>query len=137
MSATYPQILLAVDLLPDSAKLVEKAKKVANSQNAKLTLLHVVEASPITDHLYVDQNEFKQQATEKALHKLKHLDGESDAIVEIGTARKKIIETANKLNSDLIIVGSHGMHGLRALLGSTCNAILHSAKRDVLVIYYG
>jgi universal stress protein A len=35
---------------------------------------------------------------------------------------------------DLIIIGSHGRHGIRILLGSTANAILHSAKCDVLAV---
>ncbi|MBA6354230.1 universal stress protein, partial [Colwellia sp. BRX9-1] len=41
-----------------------------------------------------------------------------------------------KENVDLIITGSHGVHGLQLLLGSTCNAILHGAKCDVLAVRY-
>jgi len=33
---------------------------------------------------------------------------------------------------DLIIVGSHGRHGWRLVLGSTANAVLHGARCDVL-----
>jgi universal stress protein A len=34
----------------------------------------------------------------------------------------------------LIVVGSHGRHGVRLLLGSTANGILHHAKCDVLAV---
>ena len=41
---------------------------------------------------------------------------------------------AQKLNADLIVVGSAGRHGMRLLLGSTANAVLHSAECDVLAV---
>ena len=35
---------------------------------------------------------------------------------------------------DLIVVGSHGRHGLALLLGSTADAVLHHAKCDVMAV---
>ncbi|WP_292363901.1 universal stress protein, partial [Methylophaga sp. UBA1464] len=35
---------------------------------------------------------------------------------------------------DLIVVGSHGRKGIKMLLGSTANAILHHARCDVLAV---
>ncbi|MEO1899758.1 MAG: universal stress protein, partial [Methylococcales bacterium] len=35
---------------------------------------------------------------------------------------------------DLIVVGSHGRHGLALLLGSTANGVLHHAVCDVLAV---
>jgi len=35
---------------------------------------------------------------------------------------------------DLIVVGSHGRHGLSLLLGSTSTGVLHGAKCDVLAV---
>jgi len=37
-------------------------------------------------------------------------------------------------NVDLIVVGSHGRHGLARLLGSTATRIVHNAKCDVIVV---
>ena len=36
---------------------------------------------------------------------------------------------------DLIVVGSHGRHGLALLLGSTANDVLHGAPCDVLAVH--
>ncbi|WP_313899138.1 universal stress protein [Leclercia adecarboxylata] len=41
---------------------------------------------------------------------------------------------AKKQGCDLIVVGSHGRHGLALLLGSTANDILHGAPCDVLAV---
>jgi len=46
----------------------------------------------------------------------------------------EIIKIAEENNVDLIIVGSHGRHGLALLLGSTANGVLHHAKCDVLAV---
>lgn len=34
----------------------------------------------------------------------------------------------------MIVVGSHGRHGLALLLGSTANDVLHGAPCDVLAV---
>jgi len=41
---------------------------------------------------------------------------------------------ANQVGADLIVMGSHGKAGIRLLLGSTTQAVLHSAKCDVLAV---
>jgi universal stress protein A len=38
---------------------------------------------------------------------------------------------------DLVVVGSHGRHGLSLLLGSTANGVLHGAGCDVLAVRVG
>ena len=35
---------------------------------------------------------------------------------------------------DLIVVGSHGRHGLALIFGSTANGVLHGACCDVLAV---
>ena len=45
-----------------------------------------------------------------------------------------IINIADQEKVDLIIVGSHGRHGLALLLGSTANSVLHHAKCDVMAV---
>ncbi len=51
-----------------------------------------------------------------------------------GVPGEEIVRIAEQERSDLIIVGSHGRHGLGLLLGSTANSVLHHAKCDVMAI---
>lgn len=51
-----------------------------------------------------------------------------------GNPKQEITHIAVRGNVDLIVVGSHGRHGLALLLGSTANAVLHYAKCDVIAV---
>jgi universal stress protein A len=55
-----------------------------------------------------------------------------------GRPAAEIQAQAEKLEADLIVVGSHGRRGLaRVMLGSTANAVLHGARCDVLTVRIG
>ncbi len=51
-----------------------------------------------------------------------------------GRPETEIHTLANGISADLIVVGSHGRHGLALLLGSTANGVLHGAPCDVLAV---
>ena len=51
--------------------------------------------------------------------------------IKFGYPKTVILEKANEINADLIVIGSHGRRGVQLLLGSTANAILHC---DVLAV---
>ena len=51
-----------------------------------------------------------------------------------GLPHQEIIRMAEEESTDLIIVGSHGRHGLALLLGSTASGVLHHSPCDVLAV---
>ncbi|WP_028280212.1 universal stress protein [Arthrobacter sp. H5] len=62
-------------------------------------------------------------------------DAEPRVSSTMATASEAIIDTAEEVNADLIIVGSRGRRGFKAtLLGSTSASVLHHATRPTLVI---
>jgi len=83
---------------------------------------------------------FEQQMLKSARDSLRQLiekQGMQDVdwSVEVGSVKWTIIDSAKQQNVDLIIIGSHGRHGLERLLGSTANAVLHAAPCDVLAVH--
>ncbi|MFT6434955.1 MAG: universal stress protein A [Candidatus Azotimanducaceae bacterium] len=54
-----------------------------------------------------------------------------------GRPETEIHGLAEQIGADLIVVGSHGRHGLALLLGSTANGVLHGAPCDVLAVRVG
>jgi nucleotide-binding universal stress UspA family protein len=51
-----------------------------------------------------------------------------------GPAADAILNTATDVGTDLIVVGSKGMQGLRRVLGSVPNSVAHGANCDVLIV---
>ena len=51
-----------------------------------------------------------------------------------GVPGQEIVRIAEQEHIDLIVVGSHGRHGLALLLGSTANSVLHHAGCDVMAV---
>ncbi|WP_019865848.1 universal stress protein [Methylovulum miyakonense] len=141
--ARYQHILLAVDFFEQDEVVIERAQELAAVYQAKLSVIHVVDNIPIVDTGYGGempfQIDFTNQLVDIAKAKLAKL-AEKLAIakdqvwLELGSAKLEIIRVAEEQSVDLIVVGSHGRHGLSLLLGSTANSILHHAKCDVLAV---
>ena len=52
----------------------------------------------------------------------------------LGSTAKEILRIVQEQGLDLIVLGSHGRHGVAMLLGSTANAVLHHAECDLLAV---
>jgi len=81
----------------------------------------------------------EEQLVENArgqLAKLAERLGVADAPrhVELGSTKLEILRLSDAERVDLIVVGSHGRHGLARMLGSTASAVLHGAHCDVLAV---
>jgi universal stress protein A len=61
----------------------------------------------------------------------------ADRHIEIGGTGHTILRLASALGTDLIVLGSHGRHGLSVLLGSTARTVLNGAGCDVLAVRIG
>jgi len=141
MSA-YKHLLLALDFGPEHELLVARAQELARLHQARLTLVHVVEymgPAYAGDMPLPDDFEIDRMLMEKAMEQLEGLAvdlrlPDVAAKVELGVPKHEITRVAKELNVDLIVVGSHGRHGLQLLLGSTANGVLHLAHCDVLAV---
>jgi nucleotide-binding universal stress UspA family protein len=50
-----------------------------------------------------------------------------------GDPADALLEVARQENADLIVVGNHGMHGVKRVLGSVPNKVSHHARCSVLI----
>ncbi len=141
----YTHVLAAVDLTEEADQVLTEAKRIADDHGAKLSLLTVVK--PLTQvyggldmAAYTQATvNFEREAQTQAAEQLKELGGRFGIKAEntyavIGGPSPQIVEVANDQGADLIVIGSHGKHGLGLLLGSTANGVLHHADCDVLTI---
>lgn len=141
----YRHILVAVDFGAGHEQVIERARGLAHSEGARLSLIHVVEFlhMDLANELVLPQDvELEAQLVAAAKTKIEKLAADSPATagapvgqwVEMGSTKSEILRVAQEQQADLIVLGSHGRHGLGRLLGSTADAVLHGAQCDVLAV---
>lgn len=138
----YKNILVVTDLSADSAPLLARAKAIALRNQARLHLLHVVEYLPmepmgetVLPSLQLE-NELVARATERLQQLVaeQHLDIATQQ-VSAGSIKTEVQTAARNTAADLIVVGNHERHGMKALLNFTEDAVLHTAPCDVLAVH--
>ena len=137
----YSRILLAVDLTDSCQQVAEQAVRFAQQCNGQLHIVHVVEPQSLAygDEVPIDLTTLHEAITEQATSYLREFSRDFDIPedrqhLEFGTIHNEIHRIANEQNMDLIVVGSHGRHGLAILFGSTLNDVIHAAHCDVLAV---
>lgn len=138
----YQHVLLAIDLHPDCDRgTIERAVAIAKDFGAKLSMVHAVEHITVYGmaQAYPTVLDLQEQIVNDTRKELAKLGDEwsilpENQYVEVGPPKAIILGKAADLKVDLIVMGSHGRHGLGLLLGSTANAVLHHATCDVLAV---
>ncbi len=139
----YQHILLAVDYSEHGATAARRAKNLAEKYQAKLSLIHVLDNIPMPDTGYgtviplTEDSGYELLEAEKT--KLMQIGDRMDVAQDNrwmvwGGPKQELVQLAEREQVDLIVVGSHGRHGLSLLLGSTANSVLHYAKCDVMAV---
>ncbi len=140
----YAHILVAVDLTEESRPVASRACALRAAFSAKLSCAHVIEPLSLAygGDIPMDLSTIQEQIQETARSHLSEFartlniaDEEQHLI--FGRPETEIHTLANQISADLIVVGSHGRHGLALLLGSTANGVLHGAPCDVLAVRVG
>jgi nucleotide-binding universal stress UspA family protein len=142
----YKKILLPTD----GSEFAEKAEKhalfLAEASGAEIIALSVVETSfsiglPSDDTIF-HINQLLKKETEKNLEKVEKLkeDAHSDVKITLevaeGSPAEVILETIEKENIDLVVMGSSGKSGFdRFIMGSVAEKVVKAAECSVLVVY--
>jgi universal stress protein A len=140
--AVYSHILLAVDFTPVTDTVTRQAMELCQAFKARLSLVHVVEFTQMdlsNDLVLPQELEIDQELMKRSKQRLEELAEnlgieKSECFVSQGSTRREILRLAKELNTNLIVIGSHGREGIQRLLGSTANAVLHGAPCDVLAV---
>lgn len=140
--AKYNQILVAIDYSNASGQVVERAIELVDHNTGLLRLIHVVEPVIVDPGyegmpgLYLEVEEQLRQIARDQMDRWgdRYEIDSSRRHLTFGTTKGEIFRCAEANSVDLIVIGSHGRHGVGLLLGSTANAILHGAPCDVLAV---
>jgi len=144
---TPKTILVPIDFSKSSEVALEKALDLAEEYHAKVVLLHVDEdvqqcaadyclrtedvMKIEEEHLMRSRKLLEQEAN--SLRGTKHIDIEYD--LRTGSPVEVILEEQEKIDPDLIVIGTHGREGFfKHVIGSTADKIVHDSKVPVMVI---
>ncbi len=138
------KVLVPIDFTDCSLHSLGFAISLAERFQARLVILHVVEATMHpANHagLSAAFDEANQNLVAAARERLEDLvrryatSKPIEILVRIGHAHSEITDTANALGSDLIIISTHGYTGLKhALLGSTAEKVIRHASCPVITL---
>ena len=140
----YSNIVCATDFSTNCRVAAERAAEVARLYDAPLTLLHVVEHFPVDRSNEdiapedVDPAHYHEQKAHAALSELarwlRYPDVRQEVRFSVDSAGDEIERFVRDRNIELVVIASHGRHGVHSLLGSTAYKIAHRAKCDVLTV---
>jgi len=140
----YKHILVGVDLTVESREVSRRACALKAAFNAKLSCVHVIEPLSLAygGDIPMDLSTIQEQIQDTAKKHLAEFSAslgieDEDRHLIFGRPETEIHTLAKEIEVDLIVVGSHGRHGLALLLGSTANGVLHGATCDVLAVRVG
>jgi universal stress protein F len=136
------RILVGLDGSPRAAAVLAAAVAIAKAQGERVMLLRSVGLPPdvpqdfwkTTDEplLALLQRHAKQYLDEQAATVPPEVLGGVE--IAVGVPWQAVCETARRLDTDLIVIGSHGYAGFDRLLGTTAAKVVNHAHCSVLVV---
>ncbi|HTX02200.1 MAG TPA: universal stress protein [Candidatus Acidoferrales bacterium] len=143
---TFRNFLVALDESAQAAAGIDLAIDLAKAVKAKITLVHALDPAVLatsaddvgsTSVMEIELDELQaagKELVETTAARVREAGLEVETIVRDGVPAKVILDTAMRSNCDLIVMGTHGRHGIeRFFLGSCAEQVLREAAIPVLV----
>ena len=147
-------ILIALDFGPTAQKIAEIGFSLGDNSKTSITLLHVIAdptyyVSNVYDpvmgfsgyvnmdlsnpEIMIDIKNKSFEFLEKARHHLK--DDQIKTILKEGSVAESILEVADEIHADTIVMGSHSSRWLEnILMGSITEFVLHRTNIPLFII---
>ena len=144
---SYQHILVPVDGSNTAFAAVTEAAKLAKTYQSQVTILLVVTVDPFIGVEYINAQSQKEDALQYGQAMINEILNEAKQsftsqgievetkLVEGQEIDKEIVNAANEVNADLVVMGSHGRTGFKKLvLGSVTQQVLGAIHIPVLVV---
>lgn len=139
---TLERILVPVDFSDCSLDAVGYAAVVAQQAKASLILLHVLEPMSYSLDFTLDQSQTRRveaetwtKRLEELVSSIQHPTMQVTSQLRGGVPADSILDSAQTLLCDLIVMGTHGRRGIsHTLSGSVAEAVLRKARCPVITV---
>ncbi|WP_284335560.1 universal stress protein [Comamonas sp. NoAH] len=139
----YTNIMIAVDGSSESLQAVHQALSlIERGLRAEIALVNVQEPASLLQLATQDSDAIAAAAVEAG----EHLMAEGAALLDaagvgysmevvLGSPSTVLVDMAEQLNADLVILGARGMGAIQsAMVGSVSKAVIHRCTRPVLIV---
>jgi universal stress protein A len=133
-------VLVPIDFSPTSLSALEYARGLVAATRApgRIELLTVVDASAVDGVLGHADPALWEKLLSQARTRLAELAGDDPLTVLEGKPADVIVDHAQAVNADLIVMGSQGRTGVqRLMVGSVAERVVRHAPCPVLVVRAG
>ncbi len=135
---------MPVDFSDHSAAVIEWAAHLAVEHGSRIVLLHAyhlpvefqqLEGAYLPPDFWSNVKAEAEQSLGRFAAKLKKRGLKVEAVVREGYAATAIVDEAASQGADLIVIGTHGLSGLKhLLLGSIAERVVQKADCPVLTV---
>ena len=135
---------MPVDFSDHSAAVIEWAAHLAVEHGSRIVLLHAyhlpvefqqLEGAYLPPDFWSNVKAEAEQSLGRFAANLKKRGLEVEAVVREGYAATAIVDEAASQGADLIVIGTHGLSGLKhLLLGSIAERVVQKADCPVLTV---
>ncbi len=131
------QVLVAIDRSAMAGEALKRAISIAEEKSAQLIVIHVIEPLFLEPPYAksVNEDEIRQKITEEIDRLNAQAHVEYMLFVESGAAAGTISRKAEKMQADLLVVGSHGKDDIKSnYFGSTTLKLIQRTHIPVLIV---
>ena len=138
-------ILVPVDFSSHSEKAMETAVEFAKAFGAEVHLLHAYSLPvgvvgpydyQIPANILTDMRESAKKRVDEEVSKLADSGVPASGVITEGLPTQAILDTAEQLGADLIVMGTRGLTGLKhVVLGSVAERTIRQATCPVLTVH--
>jgi universal stress protein A len=136
---SYQRILVAIDIYSEYDQVLKRALSIAKNVSHLNIVFVTLPTTYFQPYISAVGGDYVADIHKQAKARLgkigqTHNISNKNLYLPIGNSADEIHALANEIKADLIVIGTHGRSGLKLLLGSTANSVLHGAKQDVLAV---
>ena len=131
------KILLAMDTSAASEAALDQAATRQWTPGTKFEILSVLEPSPLwtTSEVAEEMQRRADETVQRGVEKLRASGWDATGVVSSGDPKTVILDRAESMGADFVVVGAHGTSALRRfLLGNVAAAVLRHAPCSVEVV---
>ena len=145
--SSYSHILVALDESPMAYAAVEQALSLAQDLKSQVTIMSVIAIDPfvgvdfykvapaITDYFMQAEKNAKERLEDVKQSFIRDGINVDTKLIHGVSPSQGIIQVADEVGADLIIMGSHGRTGIqKVMLGSVAQNVLTQSPIPVLII---